>query len=67
MNLYSKVHRNSYGTCVIIIIGEKDESKCDRMRNPVCGSIIMTKLYSKVHRITGIVYDMIIMQKIQNR
>lgn len=41
----------------------KDERKCYRMRVPTCGSIIMTELYSKSHRITGSVYDMIIMEK----
>lgn len=61
MNLYSKVHRKSYWACVIIIIGEKDESKCHRMRVPTCGIIIMTELYSKVYRITVGTYDIIIM------
>lgn len=41
----------------------KDESKGDRMRVLTCGSIIMTKLYSKFHRITARDYDMIIMEK----
>jgi len=62
--VYSKVHRKSYDTCGIIIIGEKVESKCYRMRVLIRDIITMTELYSKIHRITAMPYGIIIMDKI---